>query len=144
MNRLLWTALLCLAALAFLVAVAVDHNRRVSPPLGMPGPAPLVSGLNAAIHAFRSDLEGLQVVDGCKLVLQPADAPAAILHLLSIRVRRDSDPESGELELYLGAKESRREWLLLATDSWPAWAAAHSDINQLRARCASDNRNHAP
>lgn len=53
-------------------------------------------------------------------------------------------PKSGELELYLGAKESRREWLLLATDSWPAWAAAHSDIHQLRARCANESRNDAP
>ena len=136
MNRLLWTALLSLAMLAFLVAVAVDDARRVSPPLGVQGPTPLVSGLNAAIHAFRSDLDGVKVVNGCKLVLQPADAPAAILHLLSLRVRRDSDPESGELELYVGGQEGQREWLLLATHSWPAWAAAHSDINQLRARCA--------
>lgn len=135
MNRLLWTALLSLSMLAFVVAILHDRHS-AAPSLSGDGPTPLVSGLNSAIGAFRSDLERLQVVDDCKLLLHPVDAPAVVLNMLSMRLRRDSDPDSGELELYLGRKEGRREWLLLSTLSWPAWAAAYSDVSQLRARCA--------
>ena len=96
----------------------------------------LVHSLNAAIQSFGSELERLRLVGHCQLRLRPIGAAPIQVDLLSLSIRADADPDSGDLELYLGKEPEVKEVLLLATSHWSTWAAAQSDLQQLRGLCA--------
>jgi len=128
----LWMASLALASvLLFAFAglrpktAGAEHPRRG-------GAAELVNSLNPVLHATRGDVEGVRLVAPCLLQLSPSHGSAVQVDLRALEVRRGSRDEEGLLELYVQPPGL----LFLATDSWPAWAAAQSDFSQLRARCA--------
>lgn len=98
--------------------------------------AQLERSLNQALQSFESELERLRLIGACGLRIRPVGAAPFHVDLRSISVRTDADERSGDLQLYLVTGSDQDGLLLLETDSWPAWAAAHSDIQQLRAHCA--------
>lgn len=124
-------------ALSLVLVLALAPSYPTSSP-GRDGSraAQLERSLNQALRSFESELERLRLIGACVLRIRPVGAEPFQVDLRSISVRTDSDERSGDLQLFLVTEADTDGLLLLATDSWPAWAAAHSDIQQLRAHCA--------
>lgn len=140
--RLILPVLLALA-LVTLMATSPGYPDR-STPQHRAESSGLVRRLNEHVGAFRSDIEQLQLLTRCRLLLDPVDDDPVSVDLLALDVQPGSDRSSGQLELYLKDEATGGDWLLLATDSWPVWTAARSAINQLRARCARHTRPPVP
>lgn len=124
-------AFFCLAVGA-LMALAPPAQPR--PSTEGPRYVRLLDDLARRVNAIG--VTGLDLQGPCILLMHLAGQAPLPIDLRAARVETETSAETGDLELYVRRPAKPRRVLLLATSEWFELAAVHSDLNQLRARCA--------